>query len=492
MQHPLARNKSGRTNTAPGKTRPMPGAAVRAWRLHRRLSLTDVADSARLGPSGRSWLSRAERGLIQNVREERLRALAQVLQVSARTLSAGIPPPPNDAANDNAPPPAGSREARRRTSAIERLRQDVAGLRGEIQRMTDHVEQLMTAYAALASRNFDTDHPTSDTWEAPLIVAADPPAEWRAVVERFRSHVATEVAMQAADGDTLQAHKRVRVKFGDHVVVAHLQPPAQFTHSMTRLEGSDGARCLFMDGISEYFVPLDVHKERGKWAVAHGHLKPAELDQIILTRQQRKDELNAQLKQPNARIRDLYTWRALDELVVNGRYALDDRFSHYGAPPLRQKQIAQTLTRLVGFLNASREASELRFVEDSDWSCFFMAKENQSLLIEMWISPYERVALPPLPPSMRQIADYWVTHNDTRCILCELEIYDDRVIQLFYNHFMRHLWGEPTYTTRERDELVDFLDQLANAVQNNHQQRITELLWTKNKLRIPRAPYAGD
>src|SRR5690242_15367626 len=69
------------------------GLTLRAWRKHRNLSVTELADRAQLGESGLSYISQIEHGYIQHLAGERLERIAQALDISTDTLLMYKSPP---------------------------------------------------------------------------------------------------------------------------------------------------------------------------------------------------------------------------------------------------------------------------------------------------------------------------------------------------------------------------------------------------------------
>jgi transcriptional regulator with XRE-family HTH domain len=62
------------------------GEAVRSWRHHRGLTVTELAILAGFGTSGRSYISKVEHGAIRRLGAARLRAIAESLQIRLEDL----------------------------------------------------------------------------------------------------------------------------------------------------------------------------------------------------------------------------------------------------------------------------------------------------------------------------------------------------------------------------------------------------------------------
>ena len=69
------------------------GAAVRAWRRYRGLSVTDLALRAGFGESGRGYISKIEHGKIVRIGMKRLAKIADALEISPTELQAYYLPP---------------------------------------------------------------------------------------------------------------------------------------------------------------------------------------------------------------------------------------------------------------------------------------------------------------------------------------------------------------------------------------------------------------
>lgn len=497
------------TEQPPAEQPPTLGATLRAWREHRGLSLTDVTTRAGMGPEKRSWLSRVERNGIRSVSREKLQALASVLQIPYSALRAGNLPAADATPAPIAPPP-GSHAARRRASpqaimqqTVEELRDDVRVLSQRLddlsQRLDDLSQRLdenkqlihvlLSEFSTVNLSRAATAHwyapplaPRADAESAPdgtiddatdsapesaqapdalssLAVLSEPPrpaapdlkAEWRAAVERIHSY--------ASQAPARSPEKPTPIEIGGRLITIHQQSRENFARSMAGLDALSGDRCLLLDGISECFVPLSVHQERGQELLKDDVINQPHFAQLLYSRTQRFHAMENHLRKPGCRVRDLYTWQAIERLVETGYYALDDRFAALGARPLTNQEIVATLDNITGYIEGFRDTYEVRFIDDPqpDWPFYWMVKEEAYLLIELWVAapatttqgarqdgalaPYKRAA-------------HWATHARSPYSERELAIHDTQTARLFHRYFMEELWNDVPVGGRDRATLL--------------------------------------
>ncbi len=202
------------------------------------------------------------------------------------------------------------------------------------------------------------------------------------------------------------------------LAVPYTDRQPDFTRAMARTDRHTGPRGLFLDSVSELFVADAIHRERGQRLVEQGQMAQEEVEIILQSRHARLEYVLDHLKARTVQVRDLYPKRAIQRLVEQRVFSLEEAFTlHENPQQLSDKQVIMVLDTMLRILK-EYETFELNLADDDprlppdrqQWPCFWLVKKGHAVLLEsLCADEYGHVVPMELEIVDRLIADEFYT-----------------------------------------------------------------------------------
>jgi transcriptional regulator with XRE-family HTH domain len=216
-----------------------------------------------------------------------------------------------------------------------------------------------------------------------------------------------------------------------------------FTLAIERTERHPGPRILSLYGVSETLVPADIHARRADSLVVDEAIRE-NIRQVVASRISRQQGLQDQLqahRKEEGYVRDLCPRLALEQLVYQGCYSLDDNLTLAGARALTYSERKAVLQNLIHVLEAYYPTYQFGILDEKGpRPMFCLAKQNLATLIELWYTD-----------SHRQYAQI------------DLEIRDEFIADRFYMQ-LAHRWDKPGAVEADKKAVIAYLQDLISVV----------------------------
>jgi hypothetical protein len=242
----------------------------------------------------------------------------------------------------------------------------------------------------------------------------------------------------------LKEYVETLAELSESVLKSYPRSSQQFAQAIAETEKAGGRRVLFMRGLSQASIPIEIHEVRA------GQVKDRVWAQQIYRALKERDETLKKQLTAGVSIREICTKEAIKAYLETGIHSYDDLFlrtqnSRRRAPLLSPAQREAHLTHIIGRLRAKNSSYELALVEeaelralDLDLAPWWMVKEDHSVLIESW----DRNTSEPL--STPEV---------------DLEITDEFLVAAFMEFFQAEIWDKLPFESKDRDSVVRWLEE---------------------------------